>query len=108
MGFGTSFKTEVYLNRQLFSHLSEVEERVEDRRLQIEDIKRRLLMFASSNVRDIVPDDWKEEPINWINNHVGDLLSDLIIDVREFIQLEAFVEYVKEGGSIKGDVEDDE
>jgi len=107
MGYGTSFKTEVYLNRQLFSHLLEVEDRVEDRRLQIEDAKRRLLMFASANVRDIVPDDWKEEPINWVNNHVVDLVADLIIDVRELVQLEAFVEYVKEGGSIKGDTEDE-
>jgi len=107
MGFGTSFKTEVYLNRLTFSHLSEVEEKVEDRRLHIEDIKRRLLMFASANVRDIIPDDWKDEPINWVNNNVDDLLSDFVTNVRELMHLEAFLEYVKEGGDVKGDTEDE-
>ena len=61
MGWGTDFKTDIYLNRMIFNSKGELEDKIEELEKGITTCKEKLLMFASSTPKDIIPDDWKEE-----------------------------------------------
>ena len=64
MGWGTSFKKEIYLNREIFSSKYELEQKIEQNKIWITNIIQKLKMFVAANPRDIIDPEWKEEPIN--------------------------------------------
>ena len=103
MGWGTSFKQEIYLNRVIFDDISDVQDAIKDKELSIADAEKRMLMFASSNIKDVVPDEWKDEPINYIHNQVSALIEEMMSDHLDLLNLRSFFSYVENGGSIKGD-----
>ena len=49
-----------------------MESLVEDKKLLLTEIKQKLAMFASANPRDIIPKEWEDEPINYLNNNIKD------------------------------------
>ena len=49
MGWGTDFKTDIYLNRQVFVSKLEVDDKISELNQKIEDDKSLLKMYASSN-----------------------------------------------------------
>lgn len=96
MGWGTDFKIDIYLNRQIYKNREEVEYKIEEEKEYIQSIKDRLKMFASSNIADIIPNDWKDQPIDWLNTQIDDLLDEYNNTKFNLIQLELYLEYLKE------------
>lgn len=43
----------------------------------IEDDKSKILMFCSANPKDIIPEEWKDEPIVFIYNSVQELFDNI-------------------------------
>jgi hypothetical protein len=86
MGWGTEFKAEIYLNKQIYKSESELENTIEEYKENISHVKEQLLMFASSNVKDISPSEWEEEPIRYVHYETSKLieyLGDLFIELYE-------------------------
>lgn len=96
MGWGTDFTINVYLNRQVYKTINDVEDKIKEEEEYIQTIKERLKMFASSNISDIVPNDWKDQPIDWLNTQIDDLLDEYNETKINLIQLGLYLEYLKE------------
>ena len=94
MGWGTSFKKEIYLSRKSFDSIYELEQKIEQNKIWIANIIQKLKMFASANPRDIIDPEWKEEPINWLNNQIDDLIEVMEEVSFEKYQLEMYLDYI--------------
>lgn len=75
MGYGTYVKAGLYFSRQNYDSIEEVEDKIQEYDNCINDIKSKILLMQSSN--QIIPQNWKNEPITWIKNMYDDLLEDL-------------------------------
>lgn len=83
MGWGTTFKSEIYLSKITFGNNYEIEEYIKEKEEEIEKTKNKLCMFASSTPKDICPNEWEDEMIRFLSNEVSsltDYLEELIIE----------------------------
>lgn len=96
MGHGTSFTIDIFLRSQHFRDKSDVEDKIEETKDYIGKLKEQINMFASSNPRDVIPTDWKDEPIRWIQNQVNELLESLEEQLFELHRLDLYLEYLNE------------
>ena len=71
MGYGTSFTTAIYLNRQIFNSKDELNERIKELEGYIESAKRELTAYAVATPRDIIAE--KDES-GYIQNPIDELL----------------------------------
>lgn len=77
MGWGTSFTAELYLSKKVFKHKYELESAIEYCEDEIENIKSNIHMYASSNINDVVPKEFENEKISFIQREMSQLLRDL-------------------------------
>ena len=96
MGWGTDFTADIYLNRLTFSNVYELEDTIQNCKGEIEEHNRTLLMYASSNLKDIVPEEWKNEPMDFLRREVGKVLEELESEIRHLKDLEYYLQYLKE------------
>ena len=62
MGWGTDFKADVFLNRETYRTEYELDDKIEEIQLDIVNIRAKILMYSATNIKDIIPEDWKDEP----------------------------------------------
>lgn len=96
MGFGIDFKTNIFLNRYTSKNLYEVKSDIEDKEKEIESLKEQILMFGSSNPKDIVPDDWKEAPIIFIQNQINNCFELIMGNKRDIVLLGLYKKYLED------------
>lgn len=93
MGWGTTFKVEVYLNRQVFSYRSEVKFRLKE----IEDIvntcKQDIAMLVA-----VTPKDYsnEENPLFEMKTELNDTMEYLEDRLVERTRLKLYLEYLEE------------
>ncbi len=95
MGYGIQFKPDIFLSKCTISTVEELEEKIEETKQYIEDTQSRILMWAAANPKDVVPNSWKEEPINFIRNEVRDILNFIAEESEMLTKLNILLEYVK-------------
>lgn len=71
MGYGTSFTTEIYLNRQIFNSKDELDEKIKEVEEYIESAKSELTAYAVATPRDIIAE--KDES-GYIQNPIDEVL----------------------------------
>ena len=96
MGFGTDFEINIFLNKQKYRTKEKVKEKIKGLEDYMYSVKCKLKMFASSNLSETVPKDWNDEPINWLNKEVEELLEELYEDSIEVYKLNLYIEYLDE------------
>jgi len=101
MGWGTDFKADVYLNKLTFINELEVQNKIDENISDIQDAKQRIKMFASATLSDIIPDDWKDEPIDWLNNSLNELFETISQLTEENVRLNQYIEYLDGNGEDK-------
>lgn len=77
MGWGIDFKADIFLNSISFSNDLEVDELIKETEYDINNLESRINMYAASNPKDVVPDDWKEEVVMFLHTNVTELLVEL-------------------------------
>lgn len=92
MSWGTDFTADLYLNRMKFSSKLHAEERLQEEIDLLESIRTKVAMFSSSNIRELVPSDWEEQPIDFIYNSVQELLDEYDEVSRLVFLLETYIE----------------
>jgi hypothetical protein len=76
MGWGISFNTKVYLSRQDYQENVElVQYKIDELNKSIESYKSKLKMYASATVRDIIPTEWIDEPIRWVEDQIDTIIE---------------------------------
>jgi hypothetical protein len=96
MAWGIDFKTTLTLTRQEYSSIDEVEMQIKEYDKEISNIEVKLKMLISSTPKDIIPDDWKEEPINWLNQYIDEEFTCYQETLIERFKLYEYREYLKE------------
>jgi len=101
MAWGTDFIAEVYLNKLIFNNEIEVQNKIDENINEIEDAKQRIKMLVSSNPSDVIPDEWNDSPIDWLNNSVNDLFLTIIQLTEENVKLYQYIEFIVDNGENK-------
>lgn len=104
MGYGTTFTTEIYLNRQIFNSRYELDERVKNLESYIESAKRELTAFAVGTPKDIMveknEDGEIENPIDQILRRTSETFEWMEDNYRELYKLYQFQEYLDENPDV--------
>ena len=78
MGWGTFFKTEIYISRQHFNTIGELESTIHDYEESIEWSEKALLMYASATPKKSVEE---------LHSDVQELIDNIKHDLRELEKL---------------------
>ena len=95
MGGGTEFKADIYLNKQLYYTMSELEEAIQEREEDIQRAKEMLLMMAVARPNDLATED--QEPLYAIRNMVNDWVETIEESVRDMLNLQSYKQAIEEG-----------
>ncbi len=98
MGWGITFTPELYLSKFSFQSIYELQGRIREEEETITYIEKRILMIAASNPKDICGEEFKEEPLSFIQSEVSDLLRDYEEGIQLLIKLRMFETHLEETG----------
>ena len=88
MGWGTTFNCEIFLSKLDITSEEQLKELIKDRELYLTEINQKLAMLVSSNPRDIIPNEWKDEPINYLYGEVDNLINEYTTYHEDLIKFE--------------------
>ena len=88
MGWGTTFNCEIFLSKLEITSEEHLKDLIKDRELYLTEIKQKLAMLVSSNTRDIIPDEWKDEPINYLYGEVDNLINEYATYHKDLVKFE--------------------
>ena len=104
MGYGTTFTTEIFLNRQLFDSRYELDEKVKELEDFIESAKLELTAFAVATPKDIMAeqneDGGIENPIDQILRRTRETFDWMEDNYRELYRLYQLQEYLDENPDV--------
>jgi hypothetical protein len=104
MGYGTTFITDIYLNRQIFNSRYELDDRIKELENIIELSKRELLAFAVSTPKDAMAekneDGYVENPIDQILRRTAEIFEWMEDNYRTLNMLYQFKEYLDENPDV--------
>lgn len=85
MGWGTAFKTEIYISRKIFRNIQELKSDIEELEEKINQYETQLKMYAIANPKDIIPED--VEVVPYMENLMSELLEMFNEDKRSYIYM---------------------
>jgi len=104
MGYGTSFTTDIYLNRQIFESRWELDEKVKELEKFIEQGKQELLALAVSTPKDVIAekdvDGYPQNPIEEVLRKTRETFEWMEDNYRELNKLYQFQEYLDENSDV--------
>ncbi len=71
----------------------QLDELIESNNKDIADYIAKLQMYAAANVKDIVPEEWKEQPMDWLAQEIDSIMSILEEDIIENYKWKLFKDY---------------
>jgi hypothetical protein len=77
MGWGVTFNPQVFISREHYSSEDEVKEKITELTADINSRKMEIAMYISSTPKDVIPDDWKEDGMIFLNNKLESALNDI-------------------------------
>lgn len=96
MGWGTEFNTDIFISKQNFSSNNEVEEKLIEYDKIINNFEAIIKMYVSSTPKDIIPIEFDEEPMNWLNIQINELFENYRETLIERYKLLLYQEYIVE------------
>lgn len=100
MGYGTAFTTEIYLNRQIFQNLYELDERIKEVEGYIESAKKELLALAVSTPKDVIAEKdesgYPQNPIDEVLRKTSEIFEWLEDNYTELHKLYQYRQYLEE------------
>jgi len=103
MSWGTDFKTDIFLSHQSFISKYDVELKIKELDELISKLESNMKMFASANPKDIIPNDWNDEPINWLSNEIEDIFELYRESIVNRYNSNLYLDYLNDGGEIKNE-----
>lgn len=92
MSWGIDFSADIFLSHISISSEGELDDLIKEKEQDIVRYKEAILMYVSSSPREITPEDWKEESINFLQNQV----NTIFVDYDETMNLLKDLYYYKE------------
>ena len=94
MGWGTEFRTNIYLGRYIFRTKGEIEEEITSKEAFLQNTKELVLMYAIGNWSEIKNE---EDSIYTLQTMIDKLVQDISTTSTEIYKLELYLDAVKEG-----------
>ena len=96
MGWGTNFKANVYLSRQIYQNKESVEDEINESELRISRYKEHLLILTSGNPRDLLQEEDKDL-VYEIQNRITDIVNTICEEQENKTLLTLFLNEINEG-----------
>ena len=104
MGWGTSFTTEVYINRQVFNSKDELNERIKELEGYIESAKQELTALAVATPRDIIAEKdesgYIQNPIDEVLRKVHEIFEWMENNYRDLNKLYQYQQHLEENPDV--------
>ena len=104
MGYGTSFTTEIYLNRQIFQNRYELDERIKEIEGYIESAKQVLTALAVSTPKDVIAEKDEEgyvqNPIDEVLRKTKETFEWMEDNYRDLNRLYQYQQYLEENPDV--------
>ena len=98
MGWGTTFKPEVYLTRVHYKTMDEIDEKIEELTKAIESSKQTISMMVSSTPKDIVKTDEEGCVISDIQVNLNETFEFLEEELYNLSMVSLLKQHVEENG----------
>lgn len=95
MGWGTQFKTEIFLSKEIYNSIYEIKDEIEDIKKNINYLESKVLILIGSTPKDIIPEDWNEEPNSWLVSEFNGIKTEIESDYQRLFRLELFLDYLE-------------
>lgn len=97
MGWGVDFKANIYLKRQEYNkNKFLVQDAIAECKVEINNIISHLHMLGASTPKDVVPEDYKEDILNWIHQEIENSYDQLKESIVKEYQHGLYLEYLEE------------
>ena len=96
MTWGTDFSIDIFLSRQEYKSKFDVEDKIKELDEQINDCESQIKMYVSATPKDIVPSEYSEEQISWLNNQINEHLEMYREYITDRFKLELYLEYLSQ------------
>lgn len=103
MGWGVEFKTDVFLNKETYGTQIELEDAIKETEDDQQKMISRVMMIVSANPKDVVPEEWKDQPIDFLYTEIDNLMDEILETERLLVKRYMYLEYVKENGIVQQD-----
>lgn len=103
MGWGVDFTVDVFLSKETYGTQVELEDVIKEAEEYQQKMISRVMMLVSANPKDIVPEEWREQPIDFLYTEIDNLMREILEMERLLVKRYMYLEYVKENGIIKKD-----
>ena len=104
MGWGTSFKAEIYLSRQVFSSKLELDKRIKELEGYIESAKQELTAYAVATPRDIIAEKdesgYIQNPIDEVLRKTREIFEWIEDNYRDLNRLYQYQQYLEENPDV--------
>jgi len=104
MGWGTSFKAEIYLSRQVFSSKGELDEKIKEIEEYIESAKLELTAYAVATPRDIIAEKdesgYIQNPIDGVLRKTREIFEWMEDNYRDLNKLYQYKQYLEENPDV--------
>jgi len=96
MSWGTNFSTDIFLSRQEYKSKFDVEDRIKELDEQINDCEVQIKMYVSATPKDIVPTEYSEEQISWLNHQINEQFEMYRESVIDRFRLVLYLEFLEQ------------
>lgn len=96
MAWGTDFLKSIYLDRQIFNTVYELNDEIADLEEEVNRIKSRIKMFAAANIKDLVQIELDDDPIFTTEIKVNELLKEYEENLKKLVNLYHYKEYLEQ------------
>lgn len=96
MSWGIDFTADIYLSKQSYRTVMEVKDRIDVLMREVQDYETTIKMYISANPKDIVAEEWKDDPIVWLKNQVDELFISIHENEVEIYKLGLYAEFLEQ------------
>lgn len=96
MGWGISFKEDVYISKKHFNSVFELDDEIEELKEDLVQREKEILMYVSGRPSDFIPSDWEEDGVIFLKNRVEEAFELYREDYSLLLKLLSFKQYLEE------------
>ena len=96
MGWGIDFKADIFLYKQNYQeNVYQVIDAIDEYEKDIANYEKSILIHCATNLKDIVPEEWKDDSVVWLNNIITEMLNEIQTLSKEKLKLELYKKYLE-------------
>ena len=98
MGWGIEFKTNIFLNKMSIQNIFDLYDIIKEKESELEAMKTAIYMYASSDPKLLISDEWKDDPIIFIQLKIKEILTEIEELITVLTNLYHYKEYLEDNG----------